>query len=197
MWDFVFQVTVWGDYGRIEGKKVFMGVAQIMLDDLNLSNLAIGWYKLFGTTSLVSGPPSLGLSRRSSIASLDSLKLWIMVSYFQCSQSIVDMLIHSSTTTITIIIIITDTNYFTSMSYFIPPSVFCLVLGLNTSVFSTFTQLVLVEQLATALFAALTLNTCLIVQLWMIVYCRTITFSGKGITAKFIWNNKEQFDWMQ
>ncbi|XP_026726002.1 regulating synaptic membrane exocytosis protein 2-like isoform X2 [Trichoplusia ni] len=49
----VLQVTVWGDYGRIEGKKVFMGVAQIMLDDLNLSNIVIGWYKLFGTTSLV------------------------------------------------------------------------------------------------------------------------------------------------
>ena len=70
-----FKVTVWGDYGRIEGKKVFMGVAQIMLDNLNLSHIVIGWYKLFGTTSLVSGPPSLGLSRRSSIASLDSLKL--------------------------------------------------------------------------------------------------------------------------
>ncbi|CAH2100004.1 unnamed protein product [Euphydryas editha] len=49
----VLQITVWGDYGRIEGKKVFMGVAQIMLDDLNLSNIVIGWYKLFGTTSLV------------------------------------------------------------------------------------------------------------------------------------------------
>ncbi|XP_062528500.1 regulating synaptic membrane exocytosis protein 2 isoform X4 [Bombyx mori] len=49
----VLQVTVWGDYGRIEGKKVFMGVAQIMLDDINLSNIVIGWYKLFGTTSLV------------------------------------------------------------------------------------------------------------------------------------------------
>ncbi|VVC92499.1 unnamed protein product, partial [Leptidea sinapis] len=47
------KVTVWGDYGRIEGKKVFMGVAQIMLDDLNLSNIVIGWYKLFGTTSLL------------------------------------------------------------------------------------------------------------------------------------------------
>ncbi|KAH8295422.1 hypothetical protein KR018_010980 [Drosophila ironensis] len=69
------QVTVWGDYGRIE-KKVFMGVAQIMLDDLNLSNIVIGWYKLFGTTSLVSCPTNIGLgSRRSSIASLDSLKL--------------------------------------------------------------------------------------------------------------------------
>ncbi|XP_055642495.1 regulating synaptic membrane exocytosis protein 2 isoform X2 [Toxorhynchites rutilus septentrionalis] len=71
----ILQVTVWGDYGRMEGKKVFMGVAQIMLDNLNLSHIVIGWYKLFGTTSLVSGPPSLGLSRRSSIASLDSLKL--------------------------------------------------------------------------------------------------------------------------
>ncbi|KAK2719047.1 hypothetical protein QYM36_006161 [Artemia franciscana] len=53
----VLQVTVWGDYGRIEGKKVFMGVAQIMLDDLVLSSLVIGWYKLFGTHSLVSLPP--------------------------------------------------------------------------------------------------------------------------------------------
>lgn len=48
----VLQVTVWGDYGRLEGKKVFMGVAQIMLDDVDLSNIKIGWYKLFGTTSL-------------------------------------------------------------------------------------------------------------------------------------------------
>ncbi|XP_065087188.1 regulating synaptic membrane exocytosis protein 2 [Ochlerotatus camptorhynchus] len=48
----ILQVTVWGDYGRMEGKKVFMGVAQIMLDNLNLSHLVIGWYKLFGTTSL-------------------------------------------------------------------------------------------------------------------------------------------------
>ncbi|XP_037808534.1 uncharacterized protein LOC119601591 isoform X3 [Lucilia sericata] len=48
----VLQVTVWGDYGRIE-KKVFMGVAQIMLDQIDLSNgIVIGWYKLFGTTSL-------------------------------------------------------------------------------------------------------------------------------------------------
>jgi len=48
------QVTVWGDYGRAEGRKVFMGVSQIMLDDLDLSNIVIGWYKLFGTSSLVS-----------------------------------------------------------------------------------------------------------------------------------------------
>ena len=31
-----------GDYGRVEGKKVFMGVAQIMIDDLDLSNIVIG-----------------------------------------------------------------------------------------------------------------------------------------------------------
>ncbi|XP_059486608.1 regulating synaptic membrane exocytosis protein 2 isoform X2 [Neocloeon triangulifer] len=76
----ILQVTVWGDYGRIEGKKVFMGVAQIMLDDLNLSNIVIGWYKLFGTTSLVSVVGSstssslLNLSRRSSSTSLNSLQ---------------------------------------------------------------------------------------------------------------------------
>ena len=52
------QVTIWGDYSRMEGKKVFMGVAQIMLDDLDLSNIVIGWYKLFGTSSLVSVPPN-------------------------------------------------------------------------------------------------------------------------------------------
>ena len=55
---FPLKVTIWGDYGRMEGKKVFMGVAQIMLDDLDLSNLVIGWYKLFGTSSLVSLPPN-------------------------------------------------------------------------------------------------------------------------------------------
>ncbi|XP_023934481.2 regulating synaptic membrane exocytosis protein 2-like isoform X9 [Bicyclus anynana] len=49
----ILQVTVWGDYGRLEGKKVFMGVAQIVLDQLNLANIVIGWYKLFATTALV------------------------------------------------------------------------------------------------------------------------------------------------
>ncbi|XP_040583869.2 LOW QUALITY PROTEIN: regulating synaptic membrane exocytosis protein 2-like [Lepeophtheirus salmonis] len=67
----VLQVTIWGDYGRMEGKKVFMGVAQIMLDDLDLSNIVIGWYKLFGTSSLVSLPPN-GPSKKGSIHSLDS-----------------------------------------------------------------------------------------------------------------------------
>lgn len=73
--DIWFQVTVWGDYGRIEGKKVFMGIAQIVLDELDLSQMVFGWYKLFDTQALVSGAPSLALSRRSSVTSLDSFKI--------------------------------------------------------------------------------------------------------------------------
>lgn len=72
---YMFQVTVWGDYGRIEGKKVFMGIAQIVLDELDLSQMVFGWYKLFDTQALVSGAPSLALSRRSSATSLDSFKI--------------------------------------------------------------------------------------------------------------------------
>ncbi|XP_011647234.1 regulating synaptic membrane exocytosis protein 2 [Pogonomyrmex barbatus] len=71
----ILQVTVWGDYGRIEGKKVFMGIAQIVLDELDLSQMVFGWYKLFDTQALVSGAPSLALSRRSSVTSLDSFKI--------------------------------------------------------------------------------------------------------------------------
>ncbi|XP_014604055.1 PREDICTED: regulating synaptic membrane exocytosis protein 2 isoform X7 [Polistes canadensis] len=70
----ILQITVWGDYGRFEGKKVFMGLAQIVLDDLNLNQMVFGWYKLFDATLLVSGPSTLALSRRSSATSLESLK---------------------------------------------------------------------------------------------------------------------------
>ena len=75
----LFQVTIWGDYGRMEGKKVFMGVAQIHLDDLDLANIVIGWYKLFGTSSLVS-VPSVGktgpkMGGKGLQSSLDSLKV--------------------------------------------------------------------------------------------------------------------------
>ena len=73
-----FQVTVWGDYGRMD-RKVFMGVAQILLDDLDLSNIVIGWYKLFTSSSLVSHPsggaPTSGTStssRRNSGSSIES-----------------------------------------------------------------------------------------------------------------------------
>jgi len=62
------QVIVWGDYGRMD-RKVFMGVVQILLDELDLSNLVIGWYKLFSTSSMCDPPlPSspLGASPKKS-----------------------------------------------------------------------------------------------------------------------------------
>ncbi|XP_037329922.2 regulating synaptic membrane exocytosis protein 2-like isoform X2 [Pungitius pungitius] len=48
----VLQIIVWGDYGRMDHKS-FMGAAQILLDDLDLSVMAIGWFKLFPAISLV------------------------------------------------------------------------------------------------------------------------------------------------
>ncbi|XP_055081214.1 regulating synaptic membrane exocytosis protein 2 [Periophthalmus magnuspinnatus] len=48
----VLQVIVWGDYGRMDHKS-FMGAAQVLLDDLDLSNMVIGWFKLFPAISLV------------------------------------------------------------------------------------------------------------------------------------------------
>ena len=63
---------VWGDYGRME-RKVFMGVAQINLDDLNLSSMVIGWYKLFANSSLVSGTTTTAaIGRQSSVSSQES-----------------------------------------------------------------------------------------------------------------------------
>lgn len=68
----VLQVTVWGEYGRME-KKVFMGVAQVMLDDLNLTNMTIGWYKLFPPSSLVNvATAASSSSQANSLASMDS-----------------------------------------------------------------------------------------------------------------------------
>ena len=62
-------MTIWGDYGRVEGAKVFMGVAQILLDNLDLSELVIGWYKLIGTSSLVSVPPGGGKEKELAVSS--------------------------------------------------------------------------------------------------------------------------------
>lgn len=45
------QITVWADYGRMD-KKVLLGVALIALDDLDLSSIVIGWYKLFSPESV-------------------------------------------------------------------------------------------------------------------------------------------------
>ncbi|XP_057195819.1 regulating synaptic membrane exocytosis protein 2 isoform X11 [Triplophysa rosa] len=66
----VVQIIVWGDYGRMDHKS-FMGAAQILLDDLDLSNLVIGWFKLFPPSSLVD-PTLAPLTRRASQTSLDS-----------------------------------------------------------------------------------------------------------------------------
>lgn len=64
------QVIVWGDYGRMD-HKCFMGMAQIMLDELDLSAAVAGWYKLFPTSSVADS--SLGsLTRRLSQSSLES-----------------------------------------------------------------------------------------------------------------------------
>ncbi len=38
---------MWGEYGRMD-KKVFLGMCEIVLDDLNLRSIVFGWYKLFG-----------------------------------------------------------------------------------------------------------------------------------------------------
>ncbi|XP_078787827.1 regulating synaptic membrane exocytosis protein 1 isoform X7 [Oryzias latipes] len=66
----VLQVIVWGDYGRLD-HKCFMGVAQILLEELDLSSTVIGWYKLFPTSSLVD-PTLAPLTRLASQTSLDS-----------------------------------------------------------------------------------------------------------------------------
>ncbi|XP_048117531.1 regulating synaptic membrane exocytosis protein 2 isoform X5 [Alosa alosa] len=66
----VLQVIVWGDYGRMDHKS-FMGAVQILLDDLDLSNMVIGWFKLFPPSSLVD-PTLAPLTRRASQSSLDS-----------------------------------------------------------------------------------------------------------------------------
>ncbi|XP_043295183.1 regulating synaptic membrane exocytosis protein 1 isoform X20 [Cervus canadensis] len=66
----VLQVIVWGDYGRMD-HKCFMGVAQILLEELDLSSMVIGWYKLFPPSSLVD-PTLTPLTRRASQSSLES-----------------------------------------------------------------------------------------------------------------------------
>ncbi|NXO44953.1 RIMS3 protein, partial [Locustella ochotensis] len=68
----VLQVIVWGDYGRMD-HKCFMGMAQIILEELDLSSAVSGWYKLFPTSSLALPDSSIGpLTRRLSQSSLES-----------------------------------------------------------------------------------------------------------------------------
>ncbi|XP_032825330.1 regulating synaptic membrane exocytosis protein 3-like isoform X1 [Petromyzon marinus] len=66
----VLQIIVWGDYGRMDNK-CFMGAAQVLLEDLDLSSAVIGWYKLFPTFSLVD-PTLAQVARRPSQSSLES-----------------------------------------------------------------------------------------------------------------------------
>ncbi|XP_014842724.1 regulating synaptic membrane exocytosis protein 4 [Poecilia latipinna] len=66
----VVQVIVWGNYGRMD-RKSFMGVARILLEELDLSTMVIGWYKLFPTSSMVD-PTMAPLIRHSSQMSLES-----------------------------------------------------------------------------------------------------------------------------
>ncbi|XP_064825306.1 regulating synaptic membrane exocytosis protein 4 isoform X2 [Oncorhynchus masou masou] len=66
----VVQVIVWGNYGRMD-RKCFMGVARILLEELDLTNMVIGWYKLFPTSSMVD-PTMAPLIRHSSQLSLES-----------------------------------------------------------------------------------------------------------------------------
>ncbi|XP_033116026.1 regulating synaptic membrane exocytosis protein 2-like isoform X3 [Anneissia japonica] len=60
----VLRITVWGDYARID-KKDFLGLAEILLDNMSLMNRVSGWYKLFNHASLADIPP------RSTVPSLD------------------------------------------------------------------------------------------------------------------------------
>ncbi|TSV28435.1 Regulating synaptic membrane exocytosis protein 2 [Bagarius yarrelli] len=69
----VLQIIVWGDYGRMDHKS-FMGAAQILLDDLDLSNMVIGWYKLFPPTSLVD-PTLAPLSSKAPEGATDKSNL--------------------------------------------------------------------------------------------------------------------------
>ncbi|XP_051568926.1 regulating synaptic membrane exocytosis protein 4-like isoform X2 [Myxocyprinus asiaticus] len=66
----VVQVIVWGNYGRMD-RKCFMGVARILMEELDLTNMVIGWYKLFPTSSMVD-PTMAPLIRHSSQLSLES-----------------------------------------------------------------------------------------------------------------------------
>ncbi|XP_030636514.1 regulating synaptic membrane exocytosis protein 4 isoform X1 [Chanos chanos] len=66
----VVQIIVWGNYGRMD-RKCFMGVARILLEELDLTSMVIGWYKLFPTSSMVD-PTMAPLIRHSSQLSLES-----------------------------------------------------------------------------------------------------------------------------
>jgi len=64
----VLQVIVWGDYGK-KDRKVLMGVVQIHLDDLDMSQMVIGWYKLFNASSMTNTMTGSSKALRQTISS--------------------------------------------------------------------------------------------------------------------------------
>lgn len=71
----VLQVIVWGDYGKRD-KKSLMGAVQIFINDLDMSNLVIGWYKLFNAHSMTSACSSTLVSSSKALRqTLSSTKL--------------------------------------------------------------------------------------------------------------------------
>lgn len=67
--NWLVQVIVWGDYGKRD-RKSMMGIVQIHLDDLDISNMVIGWYKLFNIPSMT-----------NSLASSKNLRQKLVQSY--------------------------------------------------------------------------------------------------------------------
>lgn len=51
----LIQSIIWGNFGKMD-KKNFMGIAQISIDDLELGETVISWYKLFLPSSLQTLP---------------------------------------------------------------------------------------------------------------------------------------------
>ena len=46
----ILKLTIWGNNGKLN-RKIFMGIVQISLDDLKLSNYVEGWYTLWDLQS--------------------------------------------------------------------------------------------------------------------------------------------------
>ncbi|CAF3542722.1 unnamed protein product [Adineta steineri] len=68
--DRVLQISIWGDYGKLD-RKVFMGVCQIGLDEINLntSQQTLSWYKLFSSNSLMNNYTIVQQSKRKNTIS--------------------------------------------------------------------------------------------------------------------------------
>lgn len=74
--DCVLQIIVWADYGKRD-RKSLMGIVQIHLNDLDMSDVVLGWYKLFNAPSMVAlaSGSSVVSSSKSLRQTLSSAKL--------------------------------------------------------------------------------------------------------------------------